>query len=448
MEPFRTLIAQRRQRYLDELFPLLRIPSISAENPEGVRACSDWLAAYLQERVGARVAEVSGNPLPFIVAELGSDPALPTVLVYGHYDVQPVDPRELWHSDPFEPEIRGGRIYARGAGDNKGQFFAHLLAIQLLREVEGRLPVNFKFILDPTEEIGSVGLAEFLREHRDLLAADVLYNADGPVHESGLPTLWFGVKGNLYLDITLTATRRDAHSQYAALLPSAAWELVHGLSTMRDRDGRVTLPGFYDDLVPLTPLERELLSAVPDGLPNVRREFEVDWFTGDPAKSAAERIVGDPTFNIAGLTSGYGGEGRKTVLPSRARVKLEMRLVPNQDPDRLAALIQAHLEQVCRGKIEVRVLGRARPAKTPVENRFAQAAIEAVRGLGGGLVVLPNIGATNPSQILQSELSLPVVNAAYANADEANHAPNENLDVEYFLSGILQSVAVFKAFGA
>ncbi len=447
MQHYRDLIASRKDAYLNELYPLLKIPSISAENPDGVRECSRWLTAYLTERLGANILDISGEPLPFIVAQLGDDPAKSTVLVYGHYDVQPVDPIDAWHSDPFRPEIRNGRIYARGVGDNKGQFFAHFLAIQLLRDQEGTLPVNLKFLLDPTEEIGSVGLSDFLNAHKPLLKADVLYNADGPVHESGLPTLWFGVKGNIFLDVTLKAARRDAHSQYAALLPSAAWELIHVLAQMRDRNGKVLIPRFYDDVVPLTPMEQELLAAIPDGLPNVTQEFGVDWFMGAPDKLAAARIASDPTFNISGITSGYAGVGRKTVLPSRARVKLDIRLVPDQDPDRIFALVRDFLEQQSRGQVEVHMQGKTYPAKTAVENPFAVAAIRAIRSMGEGLAVLPSIGASNPSDLFQKTLGIPLINASYCNADESNHAPNENMTVTHFLSGILQSILVLKEFG-
>ena len=440
-------ILEKREDFLERLFPLLRIPSVSAENPAGVRACCVWLTSFLEE-AGFEVKAVGGSHSPNIIAHLGSDPQKKTVLIYGHYDVQPADPVDQWKTPPFEPTVRDGRVFCRGAGDNKGQFFAHFMAIELLQQLHGELPVNVRVLLDGGEESGSIGLEEFVTENKALLKGDVVYNADGPVHESGAATLWLGVKGNVYVQIDVAVGRRDAHSQYAAILPNAAWKLIQLLETLRDKTGRVNLPGFYEKIEPLTASEESIVDDLPDIREYLRGEFGTVEFEGDETAPLYRRVMFEPTFNISGLWSGYTREGRKTVLPATASVKIDARLVPNQVPEEIFDALREFLRDHAGDQATLRLLGKGYPSRTPLDNPFAQAAIKAYgRAMGSPPIVLPTIGACNPSYVFTQVLGMPVVNGAYANCDESNHAPNENLAIDYYLRGIALSAEVLVDFG-
>ncbi|MGE5654794.1 MAG: M20/M25/M40 family metallo-hydrolase, partial [Bacillota bacterium] len=297
-------IAEHQEQELEALFTLIRQKSISASG-EGVEECAKLLVGMMQEAgIEAKVMPTEG--LPVVYGQVLTEPSAPTILIYGHYDVMPADPLELWQSPPFEPTVRDGRIYARGSGDNKGQLLAHVLAIKALKATNSFPKVNVKMLFDGEEESGSPNLPAFLAKHRDLFRADVAYSSDGPMHDSGRPVVFYGVRGLLYVQLDLTRANRDVHSgNRGGVVPNPAWELVQLLSTMRDADGRCTIEGFYDDVLPPSDYERELLANIPYD----ETEFLADTGLKKPGMRQGlgfwESLMFQPTFNICGMTNSF-----------------------------------------------------------------------------------------------------------------------------------------------
>lgn len=397
----------------------------------------------LDSGLDARILPTGGAPVVF--GELGGQSPF-TVLFYGHYDVQPPEPLEGWDSPPFEPTIRDGRIYARGAGDNKGQLLAHVLAVRSFLETSGAPPVNVKFVFDGEEESGSPFLRDFVERNRELLAADLVYTADGGYHESGLPLVCFGVRGIVAVELEARGAERDLHSgNRGNLVPNPAWHLIDLLGTMRAPDGRVTIQGFYEGVREPTEFELAVLASAPFD----REEFAKSvGLTTTDIRDAAEygrRLMFEPTFNIAGFSSGHTGDGLRTIIPSSATVRLDMRLVADQDPDRILELLEAHV-RTHAPEVTVRSLGSMRPSKTSPELPVSRRIVDAVaRARGLEPVVVPCLGGSLPDYVWTHVLGAPSVVVPYANADESNHAPNENLEVEAFFAGIRTSIVVLEA---
>ncbi|MDP9370425.1 MAG: M20/M25/M40 family metallo-hydrolase, partial [Chloroflexota bacterium] len=323
---------RRRDEDLADLLRLVAQPSISAQNV-GVRECATLEAGLLRQAgLSTREIETAGHPM--VYGEWLGAPGKPTILFYGHYDVQPPDPLDLWTTPPFEPAIRDGRIYARGIADNKAQHFSHVAAIRSWLETTGSLPVNVKVLLEGEEETGSPHLQETVLANRELLTADLVYTSDGPVQNVAYPQINYGVRGMLYIELRATGPSRDVHSgHWGGVAPNPAWMLVDALHTMRDEAGNITVEGFYDSVKEPTPGARAAMDALPFdvgemisrvGLKEMAPPADLPW---------ADRIMARPTLNIAGFTSGYGGPGSKTIIPSRATCKIDMRLVPDQTPD-------------------------------------------------------------------------------------------------------------------
>jgi acetylornithine deacetylase/succinyl-diaminopimelate desuccinylase-like protein len=435
LTPVFEYIEAHRQGFVDELLAYLRQPSISTQDV-GVEECAAMLRGIMAGcGLEARVLPTAGKPVVF--GERRVHPELPTVLIYGHYDVQPVDPLDAWVSPPFEPSIRNGRIYARGSGDNKGQHLAQLLALRAYLETVGELPVNVKVLVEGEEESSSPNLASFARDHRDLLAADVVYVSDGPVHESGRPVLVLGVRGILYIELQAGGARSDMHSgNRGGVVPNPAWQLVELLATMRDAQGHVLIEGFYDAVRRPTSAEREAIAHLPLDLPAVLKELGIARLPPPDGLGYYERLMLQPTLNICGFHSGYGGAGKKTVIPSTAAVKMDMRLVPDQDPDDIFSKFVRHVEQRAPG---VRVLrhGSMRPSRTPIENPATSAVIRAItHGYGEAPLIMPSLGGSLPNYVFTEILKLPCLTVPYANPDESNHAPNENFEIDRFIKGI------------
>ena len=433
-------VDQNRQRFLDELFVLLRQRSISAQN-QGVTECARLLQGQM-EAIGipARILTTGGHPV--VYGELKSDGATRTVLVYGHYDVQPADPIELWNSPPFEPTIRDGRIYGRGTGDNKGQFFAHLKAVEAVLTVQRKLPVNLKFLFEGEEEIGSRSLRGFMEDNRAMLAADYCYCSDGGMHHGDQPTVVCGVRGILYVEISVTGANRDVHSgNLGAYVPKPAWRLVHFLNTLQDDEGRVRVKGFYDAVLPPNDVEREAIAKVPFD-PQILRSLGVSEKPKLGEPSYPERVMFHPTLNICGITSGYGGPGMKTIVPHTAKAKIYMRLVVNQDPDDIFQKFTAHAWEQGFGDLTIERLGGFYPSRTPITHPLGRAAVEAVRkGFAKEPLLVPCMGGSDPDYYFTRVLGIPRVNVPYAPYDENNHAPNENIKVEGFFCGIKTTAA-------
>jgi acetylornithine deacetylase/succinyl-diaminopimelate desuccinylase-like protein len=352
----------------------------------------------------------------------------PTVLLYGHYDVQPPDPLDAWVSPPFEPTVRDGRLYARGVGDNKGQHFAQILGVEALLDVQGELPCNVKVLLEGEEEIGSPRMPEFVRDHRDLLEADLVITSDGPVDESGRSTLNFGVRGIISFELRASGANRDLHSgNWGGIAPNPIWTLVQVLATMKNERGEVTIDGFYDTVQPLTDLERAALEALPVDVDAVKASLDLTELDQPRERGYFERLSAWPTFTINGLHGGYGGPGSKTVLPHEAVAKCDMRLVESQTAEDIFAKVEAHVRKHAPDVEFVR-LGSMDPSKTPLDSPWAEPIRRGiVAAQGEEPLLVPALGGSLPDYVFTKTLGLPAFGVPYANADESNHAPNENL---------------------
>jgi len=440
-------IVANRERFLAELFTLLRQPSISTRN-EGMSECAALLAGQMRE-VGIATEIIPTPRHPVVYGEL-LRPGAPTVLIYGHYDVQPPEPLELWDSAPFEPTIRNGMIYGRGTSDNKAQLFSYLKTVETMRAAGG-LPVSLKFLYEGEEEIGSPNLKPFCAQNRARLAADMTYYSDSHIHESGRPILILGLKGMVYVELKARGTREDQHSMRATSLPSAAWRLISALSTIKDKNNRILIPGFYDDVRPLTNLERTAVANIPIEERKLKEFFGVDAFLqGRESSNYYFNLVSEPTCNIAGLFSGYTGPGSKTVLPAEATVKIDMRLVPNQKPEDIARKLRRHLDAQGFDDIEISPTQHFLiPSRTPIDHPAVAIISEALRETyQAEPIVFPNIGGAGPNYIFTDVLKQPCFVVPHATHDQANHAPNENMEVEGFFRGIRTQCRVFERLAA
>lgn len=439
-------IDARRDECLETLFELLRQPSISAQD-NGVLECAELLRDTLRGfGIESSIIPTEGYPVVYGEVTAEREDAF-TVLFYGHYDVQPPEPLEAWESGPFDPTVRDGRVYARGAGDNKGQLITHVLAVRAFLETAGAVPINVKFVFEGEEESGSPNLLSFVEGHRDLLKADLVYTSDGGYDDSGRPVVCFGVRGMLALELEARGAKSDLHSgNRGNVVPNPAWTLIDLLHTMRDPTGRVTIEGFYDDVREPTEIEDELAAKVP---------FDRDAFLsamglGDtPIRNSqdyARRLMFESTFNIAGFTSGYGGEGIKTIIPSRAGLKMDLRLVADQNPDDIYAKFERHVEEHAPD-VMVRRLGAMNPSRSSPELPVSRLIVETVeKARGEEPVVIPSLGGSLPDYVWTRTLGAPSVLVPYANPDENNHGPNENLKLDAFFFGIKTSVRVLEAF--
>lgn len=434
-------VDHHHQEFLERLIDYVRRPSISAYG-EGIGEVAEYIAGVMI-RLGLQTRIVPTAGWPMIVGQRMNVPGAPTVLLYGHYDVQPPDPLDAWISPPFEPTIRDGRLYARGVGDNKGQHLAQLLALETLLACRNELPCNVKVLLEGEEEIGSPQMLEFVRSHRDELAADLVIISDGPVHESGRSQLVFGARGVLSFELRAHGANRDLHSgNWGGIAPNPLWRLVHLLASMKNEQGEITIDGFYDNVRPLTPLEREALAKLPGDVEATRRILEVQQIDVPLERSLAERLMAWPTLTINGFHGGYTGPGSKTVLPHEALVKCDIRLVEDQTADEIFAKVEAHVRQHAPDVTVVRQ-GSMDPSRTPLESPYAE---PIRRGIVAAQteepLLVPSLGGSLPNYVFTGTLGVPAFNIPYANSDQANHAPNENLEIERFFQGIKTGAAV------
>src|SRR5687767_1561275 len=364
-----------RDRYVEELKQYLAIPSISAlpQHSDDVRRCAEWTSTEMQ-RIGlqnVRLEETKGNPI--VYGEwLGAEGA-PTILFYGHYDVQPVDPVNLWTSPPFEATIRDGEIYARGSVDDKGQVFMHFKAVEAHMKEHGRLPVNMKFLIEGEEEVGSANLDNYINANKGQLKADVVVISDSPMFDRGIPSICYGLRGLAYYQIDLRGTKSDLHSgSFGGAVANPAMVLAQVLAQMKDRGGRVKIPGFYDDVVELRPEERAEFAKLPFNEKKYKQELGAPRLFGETGYTTLERVWARPTFEVNGLLSGFTGEGAKTVLPAVAMAKVSMRLVPDQQPDKIADLFEAYLKKVTPKTVELKLtrMHGGKPWMTEFDNPY------------------------------------------------------------------------------
>lgn len=443
---FRYLDANQQQ-HLERLMDYLRRPSISAHG-QGIAEVAEFLVEELTS-LGMMAEAIPTAGWPMVFGRREVDPDKATILLYGHYDVQPPDPLEAWISPPFEPTIRDGRLYARGVGDNKGQHFAHLLAMESLLACHRDLPCNVMILLEGEEEIGSPHMPAFVEAHRDKLQADLVVTADGPVPETGQPCIKFGVRGVLSFELRARGASQDLHSgNWGGVAPNPIWTLTHLLSTMKNPQGDITIAGFYDDVLPKTELEQQALDQLPLNMDRVERELGLRRLDQPLDRPFFDRLMFWPTLTINGFHGGYGGSGSKTVLPGEAVVKCDIRLVEAQTPDDIFAKVAAHVQQHAP-EVELVRQGSMAPSKTPLDSPWAvplQAAIEAAHGEAP--LLIPSAGGSLPNYAFTKILELPAFTIPYANADEANHAPNENLELARFFKGIKTSAALLMHIGA
>jgi acetylornithine deacetylase/succinyl-diaminopimelate desuccinylase-like protein len=438
-----------RDRYLEELKALLAIPSVSAlpQHAGDVKRCADWCADEMR-RIGlqhVRLIETPGNPV--VYGDWLEAAGAPTILFYGHYDVQPVDPLELWESPPFEATIRDGEIYARGSADDKGQVFMHFKAVEAHLKQNGRLPVNIKFILEGEEEVGSVNLDEFIRSHKGELDADVVVISDSGMFARGVPSICYGLRGLVYFQLDLRGSNTDLHSgSFGGAVANPAMVLAQVLAQMKDRGGRIKIPGFYDDVAPLQEEERKAWAALPFNEKQYKKDFGIPKLFGETGYTTLERTWARPTFEVNGLLSGFTGEGAKTVLPAVAMAKVSMRLVPNQSPETIARLFDDYVKKVTPKTVELKVtrMHGGKPWMTSYDNPFVQAAARAIeKGFGQKPVFTREGGSIPVVSTFQEELGLPSVLFGVGLPDENAHAPNEKLDVANFHGGIIASAILY-----
>jgi acetylornithine deacetylase/succinyl-diaminopimelate desuccinylase-like protein len=439
-----------RDRYLDELKAFLAIPSISAlpQHAGDVKRCAEWCADEMR-RIGlqnVRLVDTPGNPV--VYGDWLGAPGAPTILFYGHYDVQPVDPLELWDSPPFEATIRDGEIYARGSADDKGQVFMHFKAIEAHLKQNGKLPVNMKIILEGEEEVGSVNLDNFIRDHKSELGADVVVISDSGMFARGVPSICYGLRGLVYFQIDLRGSSTDLHSgSFGGAVANPAFVLSQIIAQMKDRGGRIRIPGFYDDVVALQEEERKEWATLPYSEKKYKKDFGIPKVFGETGYTTLERTWARPTFEVNGLLSGFTGEGAKTVLPAVAMAKVSMRLVPNQTPDTIAELFEVHVRDITPKTMELKItrMHGGKPWMTSYDNPFVQAAGRAIeRGFGRKPVFTREGGSIPVVSTFQEELGLPSVLFGVGLPDENAHAPNEKLDVANFHGGVISSAILYE----
>ncbi len=433
-------IKSRREENLQRLYQLLRIPSVSADPAAKnyVQACAEKVQQQLIEAglQGVRLLPSAGNPAVYGEIILGDD--RPTVLVYGHYDVQPADPLELWESDPFEPVVRDGKIFARGSSDDKGQFFMHIAAISSMIACD-TLPCNVKFLIEGEEEVGSVHLADIVEANRELLVADTLLVSDTSMVSNDVPSITTGVRGMTYLEVTVTGPNRDLHSgMYGGAVVNPINALCQMVASLHDDQGRVAVPGFYNEVIPLSNSERAGYADVPFDTAAYCAELGVEALGGEPDYAPLERVGGRPTLDVNGIWGGYMGEGAKTVIASQAHAKISMRLVPNQSSNEITTLFKDHFESlaIAGTTIDVTYLHGGEPGLMPLDSLAYQAASKAYEKTFAKVPLPLRSGGSIPLvSMFKDKLGLETIMMGFGLDSDAIHSPNESYGVFNFHRG-------------
>jgi acetylornithine deacetylase/succinyl-diaminopimelate desuccinylase-like protein len=435
---------------LGELEEFLRMPSISARKEDGsagFRECAEWVAGKLVEAgAEARIMETEGHPV--VYAEVGEGER--TLLSYGHYDVQPPEPLELWESEPFEPTVRDGGLYARGVADDKGDVLARIQALRLYSEEHGPPHFKLRFFIEGEEEVGSPNLAPFVRTNAELLAADACLWEGSMKDEAGRPMIFCGTKGLAYVELRARGASYDLHSMYGNIAPNPAWRLVQALRTMKDERGNVTLDGLEELAEEPSEKDLEAIRNIPFSAEELKRSWGVDTFDRNLSDEEALReMLLRPSANIAGFMSGYTGPGSKTIVPSEALVKMDFRLVAGQSPGPVVELIRSHLRKRGFDDIEVVDLHGVEAAKTPVASPIVRTAIETWEDLGhADAVVYPTIGGSGPTSLIATELGIPtIMTGSVANTDSHLHSPNEWVRLDDYFEAISYFARFFERFG-
>ena len=445
MENVLNYINSHRDTYVEELKQFLRIPSIStlAEKKPDMKTAAEFVAGKLRSAgmQNVKIIETKGHPL--IYADWLNAPGKPTVLIYGHYDVQPVDPINLWDSPPFEPTIKDGKIYARGATDDKGQMYIHIKTVEAFMKTRGSLPLNVKFIIEGEEEIGSGNLEEFVNKNQDLLKCNAVLISDTSLYGPGIPTITYGLRGLCYMEVEVTGPNKDLHSgTFGGAVDNPINVLAEMISNLKDKNGKIKIPGFYKDVVNLTKKERDNFKALPFSEKKYARELGVKELNGEKGYSTLERTWARPTLDCNGILGGFTGDGAKTVLPSKAKAKISMRLVPNQDPNKIAKLFKSYMNKIAPKtvKLSIRDLHGAYPIATSLDDSATIAAAKALSKVFGKKTVFMKEGGSIPIVVtFAKKLKASPVLMGMGLDSENLHSPNEHFNLNHFQLGILSS---------
>jgi acetylornithine deacetylase/succinyl-diaminopimelate desuccinylase-like protein len=444
-------IEENNARFIEELIEFLKIPSISnnVDNKGDIDNCAKWLKNHIKS-IGFEKVDIYNTPgHPIVFAEYmkaGKDK--PTVLIYGHYDVQPVDPLDLWTNPPFEPKITDGKIYARGTTDDKGQLFIHLKSLETYLKNENTLPINVKILFEGEEEIGSVNLVKFIKDNTELLKCNIVVISDTSMYAKGLPSICYGLRGLAYMQIDVTGPNRDLHSgSYGGAVDNPINALSEIIKKLKDEKGKILVDEFYDDVIPLSDKERDEFKRLPFNEEEFKKELEIDEVFGEEGYTTTERLSARPTLDCNGIWGGFQGEGAKTVLPSKAGAKVSMRLVPNQDPKKIAKLFIDFVNKIAPKtvKVEVTDLHGGKPSVTPIDTPAIKAAITALKkGYGVEPVFMKEGGSIPIVNSFKEILGADTVLLGFGLPDENAHSPNEHLDLDNFYKGILSITHYFE----
>ena len=452
MQAWKDYQTEHKDRFLNELLELLRIPSISArsEHKADMTKCAEAVKERMLQAGADKVEIFATAGYPVVYGEKITDPAKPTVLVYGHYDVQPPDPLELWHSGPFEPVIKDGKIFARGACDDKGQFYMHIKAFETMVSTN-TLPTNVKFIIEGEEEVGSPNLATFIKEKKDMLKADVILISDTAMLSLDTPSIDVGVRGLTYIEVEVTGPNRDLHSGvYGGAVANPITILAQMIASMHDENNHITIPGFYDDVLESSAEERAEMAKAPYDETEYMHDLGVKTLWGEKGYTTNERTGIRPTLEVNGIWGGYTGEGAKTVLPSKAFAKISCRLVPNQTSAKMTKLLIEHLEKIAPPFITIKASEHhgGDPYLTPVDSIEYQAAHKAIEATFGKAPIPVRGGGSIPiTALFESVLGLKTVFLGFGLDSDNLHSPNEKYELANFYKGI-ETIPYFHQFFA
>lgn len=432
---------KNKDRFLNELLELLRIPSVSArsEHKKDMQRCAEAVKQRMLEAGADRVEIFPTNGHPIVYGEKISDASKPTVLVYGHYDVQPPEPLELWHSGPFEPVIKDGKIYARGACDDKGQFYMHIKALEIMNKTQ-TLSTNLKFLIEGEEEVGSSHLGKFVSSNKEMLKADVILISDTAMLSLDTPSMDIGVRGLSYIELEVTGPNRDLHSgTYGGAVGNPITMLAKMIATLHDENNHITIPGFYDDVAEVSAEERKLLNAAPFNEEEYKKDLGLKELWGEKGFTTIERTGIRPTLELNGIWGGYTGEGAKTVLPSKAFAKLSCRLVPNQQSDKITDLLIRHLEKIAPSCVTIKASLHhgGEPYMTPIDSKGYNAASRAIeKTFGKSPIPLRGGGSIPICSLFEKELGVKIVFMGFGLDSDNLHSPNEKFNIENYYKGI------------
>ncbi len=447
-------VESNRERFLDELKDFLRIPSISTlpEHKSDVRRAAEFVADSLKNAGLENVEIIQTAKHPLVYADWLHAPGKPTVLCYGHYDVQPPDPLELWTTPPFEPTIRDGNLYARGSADDKGQMYMHVKAVEALRAVNGTLPVNLKFLIEGEEEIGGESVAKYVADNAAKLKADVALVSDTALYAEGIPTLCIGLRGLIYTEIEARGAARDLHSGlYGGAAPNAVFALIELVSKLKDHTGRIMIPGMYGDVQAPSPAEKKSWESLPFNEQEfLKNEVGSKALTGEKGYSVLERVWARPTLEVHGIAGGFTGAGAKTVIPATATAKVSMRLVPNQNPDKIIAAYKKFVKENTPAGVEmdVRVLSSGAAIMVNPDHPAINVAARAFKDILGRDTVFVRSGGSIPIVgDFAKHLGIPTVLMGFGLPDDGLHSPNEKYKLANYYSGIMTIAHFFEEYG-